>query len=67
MRGETKMSLISYGKLRVAATAVAGAMIVTPSTALAAAAAPIPVSAQGLTWSVVPSPNIKPAANNSRP
>jgi len=60
------MSLISYGKLRVAAaTAVAGAMIVTPSTALVAAAAPIPASAQGLAWSVVPSPNIKPATNNN--
>ena len=58
------MSLISYGKLRVAA-AVAGAMIVMPSAALAAAATPIPASAQGLTWSVVPSPNIKPATNNN--
>jgi hypothetical protein len=60
------MSLISYGKLRVAAaTAVAGAMIAAPSAALAAAAAPVPAGAQGLTWSVVPSPNIKPATNNN--
>jgi hypothetical protein len=60
------MSLISYGKFRLAAaTAVCGAMIVTPSAALAAAAAPIPASGQGLTWSVVPSPNIKPATNNN--
>ena len=60
------MSLISYGKFRLAAaTVVCGAMIVTPSAALAAAAAPIPATGQGLTWSVVPSPNIKPATNNN--
>src|SRR5947207_2707581 len=60
------MSLISYRKWRVAGTAAAGAMILAPSTALAAATAPIPASAQGLTWSVVPSPNIKPATNNNQ-
>jgi hypothetical protein len=40
-------------------------MIVAPSAALAAAAVTVPVGAQGLTWSVVPSPNIKPATNNN--
>ena len=61
------MSLISHGRWRlIAGAAGAGAMILTPSTALAAATAAIPASAQGLAWSVVPSPNIKPAANNNQ-
>jgi hypothetical protein len=64
--GETKMSLISYGKFRLAAaTVVSAAMIVTPSAALAVAAAPVPATGQGLTWSVAPSPNVKPATNNN--